>query len=86
MNQIYIGTFVPGTGDPANGMVLQTDAGVPEGFRKIEPPQPEPRLGFTWDLTGVGKTVLHSSAGLFHLARLGGGSLGKLAANQPFIH
>ena len=86
VNQIYIGTFVPGTGNPANGMVLQADAGVPKGFREIEPPQPEPRLGFTWDLTGAGKTVLHSSAGLFHQARLGGGSLGNLAANPPFIH
>ena len=35
VNPIYIGAFVPGTGDPANGMVLQTDAGVPAGFRKI---------------------------------------------------
>ena len=29
---------------------------------------------------------MHSSAGLFHQARLGGGSLGNLAANPPFIH
>ena len=30
--------------------------------------------------------MLHSSAGYFHQARLGGGSLGNLAANPPFIH
>ncbi|HEY7055990.1 MAG TPA: hypothetical protein VH458_05665, partial [Vicinamibacterales bacterium] len=86
VNQVYVGTFVPGTGDPANGFVKETDPGVPMGFRKILPPQPEPRVGFTWDLGGAGTTVLHSSAGLFHQARLGGGSLGNLAANPPFIH
>ena len=46
----------------------------------------EPRLGFTYDLTGAGTTVLHTSAGYFHQARLGGGSLGNLASNPPFIH
>ena len=59
---------------------------MPAGFREVLKPQIEPRLGLTWDLTGAGTTVLHSSAGLFHQARLGGGSLGNLAANPPFIH
>src|SRR4029077_4193083 len=68
-----------------NGMVLQTDASTPKGFRKVLAPQPEPRVGFTWDLSGKGTTVLHSSAGLFHNARLGGGSSGNLR-NPPFIH
>jgi Carboxypeptidase regulatory-like domain/TonB-dependent Receptor Plug Domain len=86
LNAIFIGAFVPGSGDEANGMVKQTDAGVPGGFREVPKPQVEPRLGFTWDLTGEGHTVLHSSAGYFHQARLGGGSLGNLAGNPPFIH
>jgi hypothetical protein len=84
LNQIYIGAYVPGTGDTANGLVLQTDPGVPRGFRKVLAPAPEPRLGFSWDLTGEGQMVLHSSAGLFHNARLGGGSAGNLR-NPPFI-
>jgi hypothetical protein len=86
LNPIFIGAYVPGTGNEANGLVKETDPGVPAGFRKILKPQVEPRLGLTWDLTGGGKTVLHSSAGYFHQARLGGGSLGNLAANPPFIH
>jgi Carboxypeptidase regulatory-like domain/TonB-dependent Receptor Plug Domain len=86
LNPIYIGAFVPGTGNEANGMVKASDAGVPAGFREMLKPQIEPRLGFSWDLTGAGSTVLHSSAGYFHQARLGGGSLGNLAANPPFIH
>jgi hypothetical protein len=86
LNAIYIGAFVPGSGDEANGMVKQSDGGVPGGFRDVPKPQIEPRLGFTWDMTGEGHTVLHSSAGYFHQARLGGGSLGNLAGNPPFIH
>ncbi len=47
-------------------------------------PELEPRLGFAYDVTGNGKTVLRASAGLFHNSRLGGGSLGNLR-NPPFI-
>ncbi len=84
LNQIYIGAYVPNTGNTANGMVLQTDAGVPRGFRDTLAPQPEPRVGFTWDFTGEGKMALHASAGIFHNARLGGGSSGNLR-NPPYI-
>ena len=84
LNQIYIGAYVPGTGNPANGMVLQTDTGVPKGFRKTLAPQPEPRVGFSWDPTGEGRMAVHGSAGMFHNARLGGGSSGNLR-NPPFI-
>jgi hypothetical protein len=86
LNAIYIGAYVPGSGDEANGMVKETDPGVPGGFREVLKPQIEPRVGITYDLTGAGTTVLHSSAGYFHQARLGGGSLGNLAGNPPFIH
>jgi hypothetical protein len=84
LNQIYIGAYVPNTGDTANGMVLQTDPGVPRGFRDVLAPAPEPRVGFTWDLSGEGKMALHASAGIFHNARLGGGSAGNLR-NPPYI-
>ena len=62
-NANFIGAYVPGTGDPNNGMV-EAGNGVPRGFRKTLAPQIEPRLGATWDLTGAGTTVLHASAGL----------------------
>jgi len=84
LNQIYIGAYVPNTGNTANGMVLQTDPGVPRGFRDVLAPAPEPRVGFTWDLSGEGRMALHASAGLFHNARLGGGSAGNLR-NPPYI-
>ena len=34
LNAIFIGAFVPGTGDEANGMVKETDPSVPGGFRE----------------------------------------------------
>jgi hypothetical protein len=83
---IYIGTFVPGSGNQANGTVLASDPGVPKGFRENQGIHPEPRVGFAWDVFGNGKTAVHASAGLFHQSRLGGGSQGNLAANPPFIH
>jgi hypothetical protein len=85
LNAVYIGAFVPGTGDENNGMVNAGD-GVPRGFRETLAPQIEPRLGMTWDPFGTGTTAIHASAGLFHNARLGGGSLGNLSGNNPFIH
>ena len=83
--EIFVGAFVPGTGDPSNGMELAGDPGVPRGFRETLAPQTEPRLGLAYDLFGNGTTVLRASAGLYHNARLGGGSLGNLR-NPPFIN
>jgi len=85
LNAVYIGAYVPGTGDENNGMVSAGD-GVPRGFRDRLAPQIEPRVGFTWDPFGSATTAVHGSAGLFHNARLGGGSLGNLSGNPPFIH
>ena len=85
-NVTYVGTYVPGTGNEANGMILATDPRVPRGFRGVNAPAPEPRLGATWDPGGAGRTIAHASAGVFHNARLGGGSLGNLASNPPFVH
>jgi hypothetical protein len=80
---VYIGAYVPGTGDTNNGLVNAGD-GVPRSFRERLAPRIEPRLGATFDLTGEGTTVLHASAGLFHNAVLGGGSFGNLR-NPPFF-
>ena len=58
---IYIGRFVPGTGNITNGMV--TYDGTPQ---KTHPFRPAPRIGFAWDVTGDGKTAVRGGAGVFY--------------------
>jgi hypothetical protein len=72
------GTYVPGTGDRANGMVPAYDRTYPYGFRDNQGIHPEPRIGIAYDLFGNGKTGLHFSAGLFHQGYVGGGVGGNL--------
>jgi hypothetical protein len=78
VNAAYVGAFVPGTGDPTNGMVAASDPTYPRGFRENQGLHPEPRVGLAWDVTGDHKTALHFHAGLFHQARIGGGTQGNL--------
>ncbi len=58
---IYIGRFVPGTGNITNGMV--TYDGTPQ---ETHPFRPAPRIGFAWDVTGDGKTAVRGGAGVFY--------------------
>jgi len=85
VDQVYVGAFVPGTGDPANGMVPASDTSYPKGFRDQEPVLLEPRVGFAYDLTGDNKTAVHASAGIFHQALLGGGSQGNLQGPPNYV-
>jgi hypothetical protein len=84
LNEVYVGTFVPGSGDPANGMVGADDPDYPRGFRDTLAPAVEPRVGFAYDLFGDNSTKIHASAGVFHNAVLGGGSQGNLQG-PPFF-
>jgi hypothetical protein len=83
---IFVGSFVPGTGDPANGMVLNTDRNYPQGFRDNQGIMPEPRLGVAWDITGKGKTALHAGVGLFHNSQVTARSMDSSAANPPAVN
>jgi hypothetical protein len=74
-------TFVPNTGDRANGMVTPSNPNetYPRSFRDNQGIHPEPRIGLAYDLFGNGKTALHTSAGLFHQGYLSGGTGGVLS-------
>ena len=72
------GTYVPGSGDIANGMVPGYDTTYPAGFRDNQGIHPEPRIGVAYDMFGNGRTRLHLSVGLFHQGYLGGGTGGNL--------
>src|SRR6185295_3716294 len=80
-------SFVPGTGDPLNGIVLPTDPTAFKGFRHTRPVDLEPRVGFAWDIWGKGKTVIRAMGGAYHAPRIGGGTGGagasSLGANPP---
>jgi hypothetical protein len=80
-------SFVPGTGDPLNGIVVPTDPTAFKGFRHTRPVDFEPRVGFAWDIWGKGKTVIRGMGGVYHAPRIGGGTGGagasSLGANPP---
>ena len=80
---VFVGSFVPGTGDRYNGMVTSADPNYPKGFRDSQGIEPEPRVGLAWDLTGDGKTALHASAGLYHNPHVNANGLDAMARNPP---
>jgi hypothetical protein len=70
---VLVGAYVPGTGDPINGMVVGTDPNYPSGFKEQQPVQLEPRFGFAYDVAGDGKTAIRGGFGVFHNTRSVGG-------------
>jgi hypothetical protein len=80
---VFVGSFVPGTGDRANGMVTNADPDYPRGFRDSQGLEPEPRVGIAWDLTGDNKMALHASAGVYHNPHVNANGLDAMARNPP---
>ena len=80
---VFVGSFVPGTGDRYNGMVTSADRNYPRGFRDGQGIEPEPRLGLAWDITGDNKTALHASAGVYHNPHVNANGMDAMARNPP---
>jgi hypothetical protein len=84
-NLALVGSFVPGTGDRLNGIMMGADPTAPRGLKDPAPIQWEPRVGFAWNLFESGKTVLRAHGGVYHSSRVGGGTTGgNLVNNPPF--
>ena len=57
---VKIGTYVPGSGNPSNGVQLYD-----EGILDTPSIQVAPRIGVSWDVTGDGRTAIRGGFGLF---------------------
>jgi hypothetical protein len=82
---VFIGGFVPGSGDPYNGMVLATDKDYPRGFRNQQPVQVQPRLGFAWDVKGDGKLAIRGNVGVFNQTRVSANVVWNDVSRNPPI-
>jgi outer membrane receptor protein involved in Fe transport len=82
---VLIGAFVPGTGDPYNGMVLGTDESYPRGFKDQQPVLLQPRFGFAWDIRGDGKMALRGSFGVFNQTRVSANAIWTDVSRNPPI-
>jgi len=81
---VYVGSFVQGTGDPYNGMVTNDEwptYGI--GFRVSQGIQPEARVGVAWDIKGDGRTSLHGSLGRYHNGFVNANGLDILGRQPP---
>jgi hypothetical protein len=68
-----------------NGVVIAGQNGTPRGVVKNDFKTYQPRVGFSYDLTGTGKTVLRGGFGTF-FERLAGNDIYDIAGNAPFVN
>src|SRR5882757_2379499 len=81
---VFVGQFVPNTGDITNGTVVNTDPNYPHSLRNSNGVILAPRLGFSFDPYGDGKTALRGGVGFFYNTR-SGDSIGDYALLPPIV-
>lgn len=79
---VAIGTLVPGSGNPLNGLVKSGQGPVPKTTYNWPMLSPAPRIGVAYDVTGRQKIVLRGGAGLF-FDRPSGNTIYSQIANPP---
>ena len=75
--------IVEGTPFYMNGVTIAGSGGTPRGLVKNDYHTYQPRIGFSYDLLGTGKTVLRGGFGTF-FERLQGNDIYNVAPNLPF--
>ena len=78
-----VGQFVSPFG--FTGSVLNTDPNYPQTLRNSNGVLFGPRLGFSFDPFGDGKTAIRSGAGIFYNLREDGGVVGDFATQAPVV-
>jgi hypothetical protein len=67
VSSVLIGAFVPGSGDPYNGMVVKSqDPSYPRGLIDNRGVHYAPRVGFAYDVFGNGRTAVRGGFGMFY--------------------
>jgi len=82
---VYIGQFVPNSGDYFNGTVVNTDSSYPTSLRYSNGLLVAPRFGFAYSPFNNSKTVVRGGTGLFYNMREGGGTVGDYSLIGPIV-
>ncbi len=76
---------INGTQFYMNGIAIAGQNGTPRGIVKNDYKTLQPRIGFSYDVFGTGKTILRGGFGTFY-ERMQGNDIYDIAGNAPFVN